>query len=163
MFPTRLWGSYVVQGLPCGPKELWASLQDHGWGSLLQILHPPRNQQNISRLEEKFLVDKNEEGNRKICVRVWHVLKGQGRSFEANWKSTTFEYSWVEVGKQLHGLHRGFASHLAWEKLDMGHCGPPDQVGSLYTCIYYLQGLIICQALPITHCPLSWYPEDHYL
>jgi hypothetical protein len=37
---------------------------------LLQILHPPQNQQNVSRLEEEFLVDENEEGNRKICVRV---------------------------------------------------------------------------------------------
>jgi hypothetical protein len=91
------------------------------------------------------------------------VLKGQGRSFEASWKYATFEHSRVEVGKYLHGLNRGFTSHLARVQLDMGHCGPPDQVGSLYTRIHHLQGLIICQALPVTHCLLSWYPKDHYL
>jgi hypothetical protein len=106
---------------------------------------------------------KNEEGNRKICVRVWHVSKGQGRSFEASWKSATFEHFWVEVGKHLHGLHRGFALHLTWVQFDMGHCGLPNQVGSLYTRIHHIQGPIICRALPITHYPLSWYPEDHHL
>jgi hypothetical protein len=60
----------VVQGSPCGPKELQASPQGHGWGSLLEILYPPQNKQNVSRLEEEFLVDENEEGNYKICVRV---------------------------------------------------------------------------------------------
>jgi hypothetical protein len=50
----------------------------------------------------------------------------------------------VEVGKHLHGLHRGFASHLAWVQLDMGHCGLPDQVGSLYTHIHRIQGPTIC-------------------
>jgi hypothetical protein len=39
-------------------------------GALLEILYPPQIQQNVSRLEEEFLVDKNEEGNHKICVRV---------------------------------------------------------------------------------------------
>jgi hypothetical protein len=93
MFPTRLRGSSMVQGLPCGPKELRASPEDHGWGSLLEILYPPRYQQNVSRLDEEFLVDENEEGNHKICVRVGPVLKGQGGSFEASWKSATFEPS----------------------------------------------------------------------
>jgi hypothetical protein len=37
------------------------------------------------------------------------VLKGQGRSFEASWKSVTFEHYQVEVEKHLDGLHRGFA------------------------------------------------------
>jgi hypothetical protein len=60
----------VVQGSPCGPKELRASPQDDGRGSLLEILYPPQNQQNVSRLEEEFLVDENEEVNCKICVRV---------------------------------------------------------------------------------------------
>jgi hypothetical protein len=72
------------------------------------------------------------------------MLKGQGRSFEASWKSTTFEHSRVKVGKHLHGLHRGLASHLTWAQLDMGHCGPPNQVGSLYTCIHHIQGLTVC-------------------
>jgi hypothetical protein len=40
------------------------------------------------------------------------MSKGQGRSFAASWKSATFERTRVEVGKHLHGLHRGFASHL---------------------------------------------------
>jgi hypothetical protein len=138
VFPTRLRGSSMVQWSSCGPKELWASPQDHGWGSLPQILHPPQNQQNVSRLEEEFLVDENEEGNCKICVRVWHMSKGQDRSFEASWKSTTFEHSQVEVGKHLHGHHHGFASHLMWVQLNMGHCEPPDQVGSLYTRIHHV-------------------------
>jgi hypothetical protein len=29
----------------------------------------------------------------------------------------------VEMGKHLYGLHCGFASHLVWVQLDMGHCG----------------------------------------
>jgi hypothetical protein len=66
------------------------------------------------------------------------MSKGQGRSFEASWNSATFEHSRVEVGKYLHGLHREFASHLTWVQLDMGHCGPPDQVGSLYTRIHHI-------------------------
>jgi hypothetical protein len=37
---------------------------------MLEILYLPMNQQDVSRLEEEFLVDENEEGNRKICVRV---------------------------------------------------------------------------------------------
>jgi hypothetical protein len=163
VFLTRLWRSSVVQGSPCGPKEHWASPQNHGWGSLLQILYPPRNQQDVSKLEEEFLVDENEEGNSKICVRVRHVSKGQGRSFETSWKAATFEHSRVEVRKYLHWLHSGFASHLTWVQLDMGHCGPPNQVGSLYTRIHHILGPTICRALPVTHCPLSWYPEDHYL
>jgi hypothetical protein len=91
------------------------------------------------------------------------MSKGQGQSFEASWKSASFEHFQVEVGKHLHGLHRGFASHLTWVQLDMRHCGPPDQVGSLYTRIHHLQGPTICRALPITHCLLSWYPKGHYL
>jgi hypothetical protein len=91
------------------------------------------------------------------------VSKGQGRSFDASWKSVTFEHFQVEVEKYLHGLHRGIASHLTWVQLDMGHCGPPDQVGSLYTHIHHIQGPTIYRAPPVTHCPLSWYPEDHYL
>jgi hypothetical protein len=83
VFPIRLWRSSMVQGSPCGPKELWASSQDHGWCSLLQILYPPRNQQDVSRPEE-LLVDENEEANCKICVGVQHVSKGQGQSFKAS-------------------------------------------------------------------------------
>jgi hypothetical protein len=79
------------------------------------------------------------------------VLKVQARSFEASWKSATFEHSRVEVGKHLHRLHRGFASHLAWVQLDMGHCGPPDQVGSLYTRIHHLQGPKIYAKLYLSH------------
>jgi hypothetical protein len=60
----------VVQGLPCGPKELRALPQDHGWGPLLEIVLPPWNHQNVSTLKEEYLVDENEEGNHKICVRV---------------------------------------------------------------------------------------------
>jgi hypothetical protein len=37
---------------------------------MLRILHPPWNHQNVSRLEEEFLVDENEDGNHEICVRV---------------------------------------------------------------------------------------------
>jgi hypothetical protein len=66
------------------------------------------------------------------------MSKGQGRSFKANWKSATFERSRVEVEKHLHGLQGGFASHLMMIQLDMGHCGPPNQVGSLYTCIHHV-------------------------
>jgi hypothetical protein len=60
----------VVQGLSCGPKELRASPQDHGWGSLLEILYPLRNQQDVPRFEEEFRVDKDEERDCKICVEV---------------------------------------------------------------------------------------------
>jgi hypothetical protein len=68
------------------------------------------------------------------------VLKNQDRSFEASWKSATIEHFGVKVGKYLHVLHRGFASHLAWVQLDMGHCGPLDKVGSLYIHIHHIQG-----------------------
>jgi hypothetical protein len=60
-------------------------------------------------------------------------------------------------------IHSGFALHLTWIQLDMGHCGSVDQVGLLYTRIHHIQGSTICRALPITHCPLSWYLKDHYL
>jgi hypothetical protein len=161
MFPMRLRGSSVVQGSPCGPKELWSSPQDNGWGSLLEILHPPETTKMYQDLNKNFWWTRMK---RKITryVLEWHV-EGSSRSFEACWKSTTIEHSWVEVRKYLHGLHRGFVSHLTCVQLDMGHCGPPDQVGSLYTCIHYIQGPTICWALPITHCPLSWYLEDYYL
>jgi hypothetical protein len=162
VFLKRPRGNYVVQGSSYGPKDLRASPQDHGWGSLLEILYPPRNQQDVPRFDE-LLVDKDEERDCMICVRVWHVSKGQGRSFEASWKSATFDRSRVEVGKHLHKLHCGFASHLARVQFEMGHCGPPNQVSSLYTCIHHIYCLTVCQALPIAYWPLSWYPEDHYL
>jgi hypothetical protein len=91
------------------------------------------------------------------------MLKSQGQSFETSRKSTTLEHPRVEIGKHLHGLHRGFAPHLVWVQLDMGHCGPPNYVSSLYTGIHHIQGPTVCRALHITHCLLSWYPKDHYL
>jgi hypothetical protein len=126
MLSTRCWWSSMVQGPPSGSKGLQASPQDHGWGSLLQVFYPSRNQQDVSRLEEEFLVDKNEERNYEVCVRMWHRSKSQSWSFETSWKSTTVEHSWVEMEKYLHGFHRGFAPHLVWVQLDMGHCAPLD-------------------------------------
>jgi hypothetical protein len=90
-FTARSWMRLIAQDTPSTPE-------------------PP----NVSRLEEEFLVDENEEENHEICVRVQHVSKGHDRSFEASWKSATIEHSGVEMGKHLHGLHRGFASHLTW-------------------------------------------------
>jgi hypothetical protein len=84
MLPTTYRWSSMVQGLPCGSEGPWTSLQDYGWSSLLLVLYPSRNQQDVSRLEEEFLVDKNEEGNCEVCVGMWHVSKGQGRPFETS-------------------------------------------------------------------------------
>jgi hypothetical protein len=45
MLPTRCRWSSMVQGPPCGSEGLWASPQDHGWGSLLAVFYPSENQQ----------------------------------------------------------------------------------------------------------------------
>jgi hypothetical protein len=68
----------------------------------------------VSRLEEEFLMDKDEARDSKVCVQMRHLLMSQGRSFETRQKSTTLEHSRVEVGKHLHRLHCGFALHHAW-------------------------------------------------
>jgi hypothetical protein len=73
MLPTGCRWSSMVQGPPCSSEGPWTSSQDYGWGSLLLVLYPSRNQQDISRLEEEFLVDKNEEGNCEVCVGMWHM------------------------------------------------------------------------------------------
>jgi hypothetical protein len=123
---TRCQWSSMVQGWPYGSEGLWTSPQDHGWGSLLSVFYPSENQQDVSRFEEKILVDENEARDSKVCIRVWHMSKSQGWSFETHWKPTTNEHSWVEMEKHLFGLHCGFASHLTWLQLNMGHCGPLD-------------------------------------
>jgi hypothetical protein len=114
MLPTRCRWSSMVQGSSCGSKELWASPQDHVRGSLLTLFYPSGNQQDVSRFEEEFLVDKNEARDSKVCVKMRHLSMSQGRSFETRRQLTTLEHSRVEIGKHLYGLHRGFASHLTW-------------------------------------------------
>jgi hypothetical protein len=73
------------------------------------VFYPSGNQQDVSRFEEKFLLDKDE-----VCVRMRHLSTSQGRSFETRQKPTTLEHFRVEMGRHLHGLHYGFASHLMW-------------------------------------------------
>jgi hypothetical protein len=114
MLPTICQWSSMIQGSSCSSKGLSASSQDHGWGSLLTVFYPSGNQQDVSRFEEEFLVDKNEARDSKICVRVWHMSESQGWSCETHSESTTLEHSRVEIGRHLHGLHCGFASHLEW-------------------------------------------------
>jgi hypothetical protein len=113
MLLTRCRGSSMVQELSCGSDGLWAPSQDHGRGPLVTVFYSFRNQQDVSRFEEEFLVDKNEVRDSKVCARVWHLSEGQSGSFETRWKPTTLEHSWVEMGEHLHGLHCGFTSHLA--------------------------------------------------
>jgi hypothetical protein len=44
MLLTRCWWSSMFQGPPCGSEGLWASLQDHGWGSFSRYsIHPGIN------------------------------------------------------------------------------------------------------------------------
>jgi hypothetical protein len=114
MLPTRCRWSSMVQGPSHGSDGLWASPQDHEWGSMLAVFYPSGNQQFVSRFEEEFLVDKNEARDSKVCVRVWHLSKGQGRSFETHQEPTILKHSRVKMGRHLHGLHCWFASHLAW-------------------------------------------------
>jgi hypothetical protein len=113
MLLTRCRGSSMVQELSCGSDGLWAPLQDHGRGPLVTIFYSSGNQQDVSRFEEEFLVDKNEVRDSKVCARVWHLSEGQSGSFETHRKPTTLEHSWVEMGEHLHRLHCGFTSHLA--------------------------------------------------
>jgi hypothetical protein len=114
MLSTRCRWSSMVQGLSRGSEGFWDSPQDHGQGPLLLIFYPSGNQQDVSRFEEEFLVDKNEARDSKVCVRMWHLSMSQGRSFETHQKPTTLEHSWVEMGKHLYGFHCGFSKHLAW-------------------------------------------------
>jgi hypothetical protein len=114
MLPTRYRWSSMVQGSSHGSEGLWASPQDHGQGSLLAVFYSSGDQQDVSRFEEKNLVDKNEARDSKVCVWVWHLSKSQSQSFETHQKLATLEHSRVEMRKHLHGLHCGFISHLAW-------------------------------------------------
>jgi hypothetical protein len=81
---------------------------------LLTIFYPSGNQQDISRFEKEFLVDKNKVRDSKVCVQMRHLSISQGRSFETHQKSTTLEHLRVEMEKHLYGLHRELASHLVW-------------------------------------------------
>jgi hypothetical protein len=92
-----------------------------------------------------------------------NMSESQGQSFKTCRKPTTLEHSRVEMGKHLYGLHCGFASHLVWVQLNMGHHGPLDQVSSLHTRIHHLQGQTVCRALHITSGPLSWHAKNHHL
>jgi hypothetical protein len=152
----------MVQGPSCGSKRPRASLQDHGRGPLLAVFYPSRNQQDVSRFEEKILVDENEARDSEVCVQMWHLSKSQGWSFKTRWKPTTLKHSRVKMGKHIYGLHCGFAPNLAWVQLDMGHCGSPGEVCLLYTHIHHLQGQTVCRVIYVTHHPLSWHTEDYY-
>jgi hypothetical protein len=90
------------------------------------------------------------------------MSKSQGRSPKTYRKPITLEHSRVEMGRHLDGLHCGFAPHLVWVQLDMGHCGSPDEVRPLYTRIHHLQGQVVCKVIYVTHRPLSWHTEDHH-
>jgi hypothetical protein len=49
---------------------LWApttSSQDHEWGSSLSVFYPSGNKQDVSRLQEEFLVDENEVRDSEVC------------------------------------------------------------------------------------------------
>jgi hypothetical protein len=70
MLPIRCRWSSMVQGQSHGSKGLRASSQDHGQGPLLTVFYSSGNQQDVSRFEKEFLVDKNEVRNSKVCVRV---------------------------------------------------------------------------------------------
>jgi hypothetical protein len=69
------------------------------------------------------------------------------------------EWKWE---KNLYGLHCGFAPHLTWVQLNMGHYGSPDEVRLLYTHIHHLQGQAVSRVIYATHRPRSWHTEDHY-
>jgi hypothetical protein len=114
MLLTRCRRSSMVQGPSCGSERLWASLQDHRRGPMVVVFYPSGNQQDVSRFEEEFLVDKKEARDCEVYVWMWNMLKCQGRSSATCWKPTTLEHSWVEMGKHIYGLHCGFASHLTW-------------------------------------------------
>jgi hypothetical protein len=90
------------------------------------------------------------------------MSKSQSQLFEARRKPTTLEHSRVEMGKHLYGLYCGFAPHLTWVQLDMGHCGSPNEVRPLYTHIHHLQGQAVCRVIYVAHRPLSWHTEGHH-
>jgi hypothetical protein len=90
------------------------------------VFYPSGNQQDVSRFEEEFPVNKDEARDSEVCVQMRHLSKSQGRSFESCRKPTTLEHSRVEMAKHLYRLHRGFALHLARVQLDMGNHGPLD-------------------------------------
>jgi hypothetical protein len=60
----------MIQGPSHGSEGLQASLQHHGRVSQLMVFYSSRNQQDVSRFKEEFLVDKNEARNSEVCVRV---------------------------------------------------------------------------------------------
>jgi hypothetical protein len=60
----------MVQGSSYSSEGLGALPQDHGQGPLLTVFYSSENQQDVSRFEEEFLVDKNEARNSKVCVRM---------------------------------------------------------------------------------------------
>jgi hypothetical protein len=60
----------MVQGPSCGSEGLRSLLQDQGRGPLLTIFYLFGNQQDVSRFEEKFLVDNNEARDWSVCVQV---------------------------------------------------------------------------------------------
>jgi hypothetical protein len=57
------------------------------------VFYSSRNQQDVSRFEEEFMVDKNEARDSKVCVRMQHLLMSEGRQFESRQKPTTLEHS----------------------------------------------------------------------
>jgi hypothetical protein len=107
MFPRRCRWSPMVQESLSGPKRFWALPQDRGRGSLLSVFYPFGNQQNVSKLEEEFLVDENEVRDSEVRGWMWHMSKSQGQSFETSRKLATLEHSRVEMEKHMYGLHWG--------------------------------------------------------
>jgi hypothetical protein len=47
------------------------------------VFYSFENQQDVSRFEEEFMVDKNKARDSKVCVRMQHLSMSEGRQFES--------------------------------------------------------------------------------
>jgi hypothetical protein len=93
------------------------------------------------------------------CDTCWRVKADHLRPAGNLQPLSIPEWKW---GKHLYGLHCGFAPHLTWVQLDMGHYGSLDEVCPLYTRIHHIQSQAVCIVIYVAHRLLSRHTEDHY-
>jgi hypothetical protein len=134
----------VVQGYVGCSKERSREKEDFLWRSYFEVLYSSRQYKDVSWFEAPILVDKDETRDSLLPARVWYLLKGKGWLHKTGMVVATIEYSGLEVGWHNHGFHCGFTFDCPQVWFDLGDHRSTQQIRSLHTHQYHLQGSDVC-------------------
>ena len=71
--------------------------------------HSPMRNEDVQRLEEKYLVGRNETRSCRVCVKVLYLPTSHNRTLEAFRTSTVATNTIMEMGTHNDGLRGWFA------------------------------------------------------